>query len=758
MPPIQRSRAGTRASSVAGDLRSRPGVGIGLACLCCGARRASPRPGDRPSCPSMRVPARSTSPRPGDSGTRPADRPVIHRGRRGQPSHWCPVGTDIPHEIRRRHGAARVPGRGSLPRRDRTDDGRVQPGVAADRRGPCPGTPNVLIVVLDDTGFGQLGCYGSPIATPNIDALAADGLRYSNMHTTALCSPSRSCIVTGRNHHSNGMAAITELASGYPGYNGIMPFENGMLSEMLLGPRLQHLHGRQVAPDAEQPGDRRRARTTAGPWPAASSASTGSSAVTPASGIRSSCTTTTRWSRRRRRRRATTSARTWSTGPCSSSPTPSRSTPTSPSTCTSASGPRTLPTTWPRSGRTGTRASSTTAGTPTGRRSSPPSRSWASSRPAPSSPGTTPTSRTGTRCPSRSRRLFSRMMEVFAGFLSHTDHHLGRLLDFLRARGDLDNTIVMVVSDNGASAEGGPTGTTNEAQFFNNAPGVPRGQPRAHRRDRWPDDLQPLPVGLDVGRQHAVPAVEAGDLPGWRLRPVHRLLAAGHRGQGRGPHPVRAHHRHGADRARPARHRAAGHDPGRDPVAPAGGQLRARASTTPPRRATTTRSTSRCSGSRAIYHDGWRAVCPWPGPVVRRGRHGLRAAHLRRHALRARRHRAGSCTTSTRTSRRTGTSRRTTARGSSRSSAPGTWRPAGTASCPSTAAASQRMVAEKPQAAAPRDSYTFIPGTQSMPFFAGPRVLNRPHSITAQRRDPRGRRRGRPALPGLGRRRLLASS
>src|SRR3712207_5812633 len=71
--------------------------------------------------------------------------------------------------------------------------------------------------------------------------------------------------------------------------------------------------------------------------------------------------------------------------------------------------------------------------------------------------------------PEPARRLFSRFMEVFAGFLSHTDHQLGRLLDFLRERGDLDNTIIMVISDNGASAEGGPTGTTNEAQFFNNA-------------------------------------------------------------------------------------------------------------------------------------------------------------------------------------------------------------------------------------------------------------------------------------------------
>ena len=70
------------------------------------------------------------------------------------------------------------------------------------------GAPNVLFIVLDDTGFGQLGCYGSPINTPNLDALAADGLRYNNMHTTALCSPSRSCFLNGRNHHSNGMACM----------------------------------------------------------------------------------------------------------------------------------------------------------------------------------------------------------------------------------------------------------------------------------------------------------------------------------------------------------------------------------------------------------------------------------------------------------------------------------------------------------------------------------------------------------------------
>ncbi len=74
------------------------------------------------------------------------------------------------------------------------------------------GAPNVLWIVLDDTGYGQLGCYGSPIETPNFDALAAGGLLYTNMHTTALCSPSRSCIITGRNHHSNAMASINEVS------------------------------------------------------------------------------------------------------------------------------------------------------------------------------------------------------------------------------------------------------------------------------------------------------------------------------------------------------------------------------------------------------------------------------------------------------------------------------------------------------------------------------------------------------------------
>ena len=107
------------------------------------------------------------------------------------------------------------------------------PSWPEPKRAPAD-APNVMIVVLDDVGFAQLGCFGSDIATPTFDRLASEGLRYTNFHTTALCSPTRSCVLTGRNHHSNGMGRVIEIASGYPGYNSRIPFANGFLSEMLV--------------------------------------------------------------------------------------------------------------------------------------------------------------------------------------------------------------------------------------------------------------------------------------------------------------------------------------------------------------------------------------------------------------------------------------------------------------------------------------------------------------------------------------------
>ena len=88
---------------------------------------------------------------------------------------------------------------------------------------PPKGTPNVLIFLLDDTGFGHLGAFGGLVETPNIDKLAANGLRYNNFHTTALCSPSRATIMAGRNHHRIGLGSHSLSAMGFPGYNAFAP-------------------------------------------------------------------------------------------------------------------------------------------------------------------------------------------------------------------------------------------------------------------------------------------------------------------------------------------------------------------------------------------------------------------------------------------------------------------------------------------------------------------------------------------------------
>ncbi len=95
------------------------------------------------------------------------------------------------------------------------------------------GAPSVVYIVLDDVGFSAIGCYGGPVETPNIDRIAADGVRYTQWHTTALCSPTRSCLLTGRNHTRNSMACITEAAIGFPNASGTIPPENGMLPEIL---------------------------------------------------------------------------------------------------------------------------------------------------------------------------------------------------------------------------------------------------------------------------------------------------------------------------------------------------------------------------------------------------------------------------------------------------------------------------------------------------------------------------------------------
>jgi arylsulfatase A-like enzyme len=98
---------------------------------------------------------------------------------------------------------------------------------------PPKGAPNILVVLFDDVGFSDFGCYGSPIDTPTIDAIAGAGLRYTGFHTTAMCSTTRAALLTGRNHHSVGVGCLANFDSGYPGYRGKIAREAGILPEML---------------------------------------------------------------------------------------------------------------------------------------------------------------------------------------------------------------------------------------------------------------------------------------------------------------------------------------------------------------------------------------------------------------------------------------------------------------------------------------------------------------------------------------------
>src|SRR5262249_39043857 len=90
---------------------------------------------------------------------------------------------------------------------------------------PPTGAPNILIVLIDDAGFGSSSAFGGPCHTPTAERLAASGLKYNRFHTTALCSPTRQALLTGRNHHSVNMAAICETATSAPGYNSMRPKE-----------------------------------------------------------------------------------------------------------------------------------------------------------------------------------------------------------------------------------------------------------------------------------------------------------------------------------------------------------------------------------------------------------------------------------------------------------------------------------------------------------------------------------------------------
>jgi arylsulfatase len=97
---------------------------------------------------------------------------------------------------------------------------------------PPEGAPNILLIMTDDVGFGAPSTFGGVIPTPALDRIAANGLRYTNFHSTALCSPTRAALITGHNHHSAGFGVVAEMATGYPGYDSIIPRDKATIGRI----------------------------------------------------------------------------------------------------------------------------------------------------------------------------------------------------------------------------------------------------------------------------------------------------------------------------------------------------------------------------------------------------------------------------------------------------------------------------------------------------------------------------------------------
>ena len=334
---------------------------------------------------------------------------------------------------------------------------------------PSEGSPNVLMIVLDDVGFGHLGCYGSPIDTPNIDKLAALGLRYNNFHTTAMCSPTRSCLLTGRNHHTNGLGMISELSQGFPGYDGVILPSRGLLSEVLheqgyVNFALGKWH---LVPIEET--------TMAGPWDRwplgrgfdryygflgaetdqfAPDLVYDNHSIAPEKVAGQPYHLTEDLTDRAisfiRDLRVVDSTKPYFLYFCPGA----------------THAPHQAPPEWIEQYKGRFDGGWDVYRDQVFQRQLElgilPAGTELSARPDWVKPWA--------ELSADEQRLFSRQMEVFAAFLSHTDHHLGRLFEAVAEWGDLDNTLVILVSDNGASGEGGGIGSFNENIFFNGMP------------------------------------------------------------------------------------------------------------------------------------------------------------------------------------------------------------------------------------------------------------------------------------------------
>jgi arylsulfatase A-like enzyme len=350
------------------------------------------------------------------------------------------------------------------------------------------GAPSVVYIVLDDVGFSALSSYGGPVDTPNIDKLAAEGLRYTQFHTTALCSPTRSCLLTGRNHTRNSMACITEAAIGFPNASGTIPPENGMLSEILAerGWNTYMVGKWHLCPDDEMnlASTRRNWPTGKGfeRWYGFLGAETNQwypdlvydnhmveQPKSPEDGYHLTVDITDKAIEFIMDAKAVAPDKPfflyYAPGACHA--------------------PHHVPKEWIdkykgrfdmgyEALREQTLAQQKKLGLVPKNTELPPINPIGTSETR-TGPGGLPfppldVTRPWDSLSDKEKKLFSRMAEVYAGFLAHADDQIGRFIDFLEEFGWRENTIVMLVSDNGASGEGGPEGSVNEMKFANGIP------------------------------------------------------------------------------------------------------------------------------------------------------------------------------------------------------------------------------------------------------------------------------------------------
>ncbi len=597
-----------------------------------------------------------------------------------------------------------------------------QPNRAKD------GAPNVLFIVLDDTGFGHLGCYGSPIATPNIDALAANGLRYNNMHTTALCSPSRSCIITGRNHHSNHLACLTNGSTGYPGSDGYIPFENGYLSEILrLNGYNTYAVGKwHLAPEETM--------TAAGPydwWPLGRGFERYYGYL--------GGDTNQYYPELVRDNSQTEPEKTPEEGYHLTPDLVEKAkamiadakqvAPNKPFFMYFALGamhsPHHVPKEWAdkykgkfdkgwdayrkevfeKQKQLGLIAKNATLS-----RHDPDVQDWDS-------------------LSAEERRLCARMMEVFAGFLTHTDHYIGELVQFLKDLGELDNTLIMLISDNGSSAEGGPHGSVNECRFFNNVPDTVEGNLKHIDEIGGPTTFNHFPWGWTFAGNTPFRRWKRETYRGGISDPFIVHWPKGIKAKGE----IRTQFTHIIDMV-PTVLDALGVEPPQSirgvTQAPIEGVSLVPTFSAANAPNVHTTQYFEMLGHRSIYHDGWRAVCPWPGTsFVESGRSfgdpisydTLTELDEKGWEL----YDADEDPAETNNLAKTEKARLI--------AMIGMWyAEAGKYNVlPVDGRGLQRIREERPQIAMDRARYELFPNTQSIPAGAAPKILNRHYSITA---------------------------